>query len=70
MAIQIRRYEEPAPKKAEAPKPPEKRGRGRPSSGKELVTLRISSAVLAHYRATGHGWQARINDALRKAVGL
>jgi uncharacterized protein (DUF4415 family) len=26
--------------------------------------------VLDHFRATGRGWQARINDALRKAAKL
>ena len=25
---------------------------------------------LAHFRATGPGWQSRINEALRKAAGL
>ena len=26
--------------------------------------------VLDHYRATGPGWQSRVNQALRKAAGL
>jgi len=26
--------------------------------------------VIAYFRATGPGWQSRINDALRKAAGL
>jgi hypothetical protein len=26
--------------------------------------------VIAHFRATGPGWQSRINDALRKAARL
>jgi uncharacterized protein (DUF4415 family) len=33
------------------------------------VTLRIDQDVLEHFRATGPGWQDRINDVLRKAAG-
>ena len=45
---------------------------GRPKKGspKEAVSIRLDADVLAHYRATGPGWQSRINDALRKAAGL
>jgi uncharacterized protein (DUF4415 family) len=35
---------------------------------KQQVTLRIDADVLNTFRATGAGWQSRINDALRKAV--
>lgn len=42
-----------------------KRGRGRPPSGNETVTLRISSDVLAFYRSKGKGWQAMINEDLK-----
>jgi len=31
---------------------------------------RISPAVIDRFRADGPGWQGRINEALRKAVGL
>jgi uncharacterized protein (DUF4415 family) len=43
-----------------------KRGRGRPigSGTKEQVTLRLDAQLLAKFRATGSGWQTRINDAL------
>ena len=41
--------------------------RGRPASGKRLITLRLSEDVLEKFRATGKGWQARIDEALRKA---
>jgi uncharacterized protein (DUF4415 family) len=34
------------------------------------VNLRLDPDVLAHFRATGPGWQSRINEALRKAAGL
>lgn len=46
------------------------RGRGRPLSEapKETISLRIDQDVLAHFRATGPGWQTRMNDALRKAA--
>jgi uncharacterized protein (DUF4415 family) len=36
---------------------------------KELVSLRIDQDVLEHFQADGPGWQDRINDALRRAVG-
>ena len=42
---------------------------GRPPLGdhpKSSVTLRLDSDVLASYRATGAGWQTRLNADLRK----
>jgi len=36
---------------------------------KELVSLRIDQDVLQHFQEGGPGWQDRINEALRKAVG-
>ena len=44
--------------------------RGRPplDEPKEAVKLRIDAEVLAKWRASGPGWQTRINDALRKAA--
>ena len=36
---------------------------------REQVTLRIDQDVLEHFQAGGPGWQDRINDALRKAIG-
>lgn len=44
-----------------------KRGRPAGSGDKQQVTLRIDAAVLDRYRATGPGWQTRMNDALREA---
>lgn len=46
--------------------------RGRPvGSGqgaeKERITIRLDHDVLAKFRATGPGWQSRINDALKRA---
>ena len=35
---------------------------------KKLVTLRVDPDVLAHFKATGAGWQARMNEALRRSI--
>ena len=32
---------------------------------KERISLRLSREVLAHFRATGAGWQSRIDEALK-----
>jgi uncharacterized protein (DUF4415 family) len=43
---------------------------GRPKGAtKEIVTLRIDKDVVAKLRASGPGWQSRVNAMLRKAVG-
>ncbi len=45
--------------------------RGRPPVGerpKQAVKLRLSSDVLAYFRASGPGWQTRINATLERAV--
>jgi uncharacterized protein (DUF4415 family) len=46
--------------------------RGRPKSlaPKKAISLRIDPEVLDKFKAEGPGWQRRMNDALRKAVGL
>jgi uncharacterized protein (DUF4415 family) len=42
---------------------------GRPrGSTKEQVSLRIDRDVLERFRASGAGWQSRMNDALRRAA--
>jgi len=33
---------------------------------KQQVTLRLDRDVIERFRATGSGWQGRINEALRK----
>jgi uncharacterized protein (DUF4415 family) len=44
---------------------------GRPRGGaKERISLRVDKDVLAKFRASGPGWQTRMNAALREAVGL
>lgn len=45
-------------------------GRPRKDSPKTAVSLRLDRDVLAHFKASGPGWQTRINEALRKAAGL
>ncbi len=34
---------------------------------KKLLSLRLDTDVIAKFRATGKGWQSRINEALRKS---
>ena len=46
-----------------------KRKRGRPAgASKTSVSLRIDTDVLEIFRATGKGWQSRLNAALRMAA--
>jgi len=35
---------------------------------KKKISLRVDAEVLAHYKATGPGWQGRVNEALKKAA--
>ena len=35
---------------------------------KEMISLRVDRDVLTAYRATGVGWQSRMNDALRASL--
>ena len=46
--------------------------RGRPKAivTKEAVKLRLDADVLAALRASGDGWQTRINDTLRASLHL
>jgi uncharacterized protein (DUF4415 family) len=46
-----------------------RRGRPKLERPKEQQTLRLDADVLDHFRATGPGWQGRINATLRKAIG-
>ncbi len=48
-----------------------RRRRGNPRTPtKDLVSLRLDKDVLATLRASGSGWQSRVNDMLRKGLGL
>ena len=33
---------------------------------KESISIRLDADILAYYRASGRGWQGRINETLRK----
>jgi uncharacterized protein (DUF4415 family) len=50
----------PADLPAERPKVP---------NAKEQVSLRVDRDILDHFQEGGPGWQDRMNDALRKAIG-
>lgn len=45
---------------------------GRPKSDnpKVAVSLRLDQEIVARFKASGPGWQTRMNDALRDAAGL
>jgi uncharacterized protein (DUF4415 family) len=45
-------------------------GRPRSENPKQQVTLRLDPEVLEKFRATGKGWQSRINAELRKVLGI
>lgn len=45
----------------------DRRRHGRPPSGKVRVTMLIDPTVIAKFKATGKGWQAKMNDALAAA---
>jgi uncharacterized protein (DUF4415 family) len=49
-----------------------KRPRGRPTKEhpKKNVTFRLDADLIDALRATGDGWQSRVNDVLRRAAGL
>lgn len=56
--------------KPEAP-PPQQQAAPRvvvPPGAREMVSLRLDSAVLAHFQKDGPGWQDRINAALKALV--
>lgn len=46
--------------------------RGRPplADPKQAIKLRLSAEVVRFFKATGKGWQTRIDETLKKAVGL
>jgi uncharacterized protein (DUF4415 family) len=46
-----------------------KRARGRPPVDKprRQISIRLDPDVIAKFKATGKGWQGRINEALKRA---
>ena len=47
-----------------------RRGRPKAAITKEPVKIRLDADVLAALRASGEGWQTRINDTLRASLQL
>ena len=46
---------------------------GRPPVGehpKQQVSIRLDREVVAWFRASGAGWQTRMNEVLKKAAGI
>ena len=44
-------------------------GRPRKADPKQPVSLRLSADVLDYFRSQGRGWQTRIDETLREAMG-
>lgn len=65
---QARPFAEAFPQLADAAR----RARGRPAlaEAKQLVSLRLDAEIVRRLRASGPGWQSRVNDALKRVVGL
>lgn len=47
-----------------------RRGRPKLTNPKQSILLRLDPDVVARFKADGDGWQTRMNEALRRAVGL
>jgi uncharacterized protein (DUF4415 family) len=47
-----------------------RRGRPKAATTKKPVKIRLDADVLAALRASGEGWQTRINDTLRASLQL
>lgn len=47
-----------------------KLGRPKAESPKKAISIRLDQEVIDRFKASGEGWQSRMNEALRKAVGL
>ena len=45
-------------------------GRPKLENPKVAVSLRLDQEIVARFKASGPGWQTRMNDALREAAGL
>ena len=47
-----------------------RRARGRQKAPtKQLVSLRLDRSVIEAFKSQGRGWQRRINEALKSAIG-
>jgi uncharacterized protein (DUF4415 family) len=47
-----------------------RRGRPRAAVTKEIINIRLDRDLVERLKADGAGWQTRVNDMLRKAVGI
>ena len=47
-------------------RPAKRPGRPKSDAAKKLIALRLDPDVIERFRATGPGWQSRINMALRE----
>ena len=47
-----------------------KLGRPKSETPKKAISLRLDAEVIERFKAGGDGWQSRMNEASRKAVGL
>ncbi|MBF0624464.1 MAG: BrnA antitoxin family protein [Magnetococcales bacterium] len=47
-----------------------KRGRPRLKNPKQVIAIRLDHDLVDAMRATGPGWQTRVNEVLRTAYGL
>jgi len=45
-----------------------RRGRPRKANPKVQVSIRYSPEVIAYFKATGRGWQTRMDEALRQWI--
>lgn len=45
-------------------------GRPKAENPKVAVSLRLDKDIVARFKASGPGWQTRMNNALRHAAGL
>ena len=45
-----------------------RRGRPAGTATKQAISIRLDHDVLAHFRSSGSGWQARINATLRRSM--
>ena len=45
-----------------------RRGRPKAEVTKERITIRFSRDVVAHFKATGNGWQTRMDEALKEWI--
>jgi uncharacterized protein (DUF4415 family) len=47
-----------------------RRGRPKLAQTKRHISLTLDQDVIDSFKATGPGWQARVNEALRKAASI